>query len=65
MLSLLVRPVVAWLWVGAGIMAAGTALAAWPARRKVPQQTGERDDAARARPAPRPSAAVCTSSEEP
>ncbi|MGH2695767.1 MAG: heme lyase CcmF/NrfE family subunit [Actinomycetota bacterium] len=28
-----VNPLVVWLWVGAGVMAAGTVLAAWPARR--------------------------------
>jgi cytochrome c biogenesis factor len=27
---------VVWLWIGGGVMAAGTALAAWPGRRRRP-----------------------------
>jgi cytochrome c-type biogenesis protein CcmF len=29
-----VNPLVVWLWIGAGVMAAGTAIAAWPTGRK-------------------------------
>jgi cytochrome c-type biogenesis protein CcmF len=31
-----IQPLVAWLWVGGGIMALGTVLAAWPGRRRRP-----------------------------
>ena len=30
----LVKPLVWWLWAGGGVMAFGTLLAAWPARRR-------------------------------
>ncbi|HWC12437.1 MAG TPA: heme lyase CcmF/NrfE family subunit [Acidimicrobiales bacterium] len=33
-----IQPLVAWLWVGGGIMALGTALAAWPGRRRRPTE---------------------------
>jgi cytochrome c biogenesis factor len=29
-----VNPLVAWLWIGAGVMVVGTAVAAWPSRRR-------------------------------
>ena len=29
-----VNPLIVWLWVGAGVMAAGTAIAAWPTRHR-------------------------------
>ena len=35
-LRVLVRPLVAWLWVGGAVMAFGTALAAFPGRRRRP-----------------------------
>ena len=31
-----VNPMVVWLWIGAGVMVAGTAIAAWPTRRSGP-----------------------------
>jgi cytochrome c-type biogenesis protein CcmF len=30
-----IQPLISWLWLGGGIMALGTALAAWPARRRL------------------------------
>ena len=33
-----IQPLVAWLWVGGGIMALGTVLAAWPGRRRRPTE---------------------------
>jgi cytochrome c-type biogenesis protein CcmF len=33
--KVLVRPLVMWIWVGGGVMVAGTLLALWPARRPV------------------------------
>jgi cytochrome c-type biogenesis protein CcmF len=33
-LGVLINPLVVWLWIGGGIMAAGTAVAAWPGRRR-------------------------------
>ena len=33
-----VQPLVAWLWVGGGLMGLGTALAAWPGRRRRPTE---------------------------
>lgn len=33
-LGIRVNPLVVWLWVGAGVMLAGTAVAAWPQRRR-------------------------------
>jgi cytochrome c-type biogenesis protein CcmF len=41
-----VRPGVTWMWIGAGIVALGTAIAAWPARRPKPAPTPHK------RPAP-------------
>jgi hypothetical protein len=32
----IIQPMVLWLWVGGGIMAFGTVLAAWPGRRRRP-----------------------------
>jgi cytochrome c-type biogenesis protein CcmF len=32
--SVVVQPLVAWLWIGGGIMGLGTVLAAWPGRRR-------------------------------
>jgi hypothetical protein len=32
----IVQPLVTWLWIGGGIMAAGTVLAAFPGRRRNP-----------------------------
>jgi cytochrome c-type biogenesis protein CcmF len=33
-LRVIIQPMAAWLWIGAGIMAGGTILAAWPGRRR-------------------------------
>ncbi|MGI9021863.1 MAG: heme lyase CcmF/NrfE family subunit [Acidimicrobiales bacterium] len=33
-----VQPLVAWLWIGGGLMGLGTALAAWPGRRRRPTE---------------------------
>jgi cytochrome c-type biogenesis protein CcmF len=33
-LGVIVQPLVAWLWIGGGVMAAGTILAAWPGERR-------------------------------
>jgi cytochrome c-type biogenesis protein CcmF len=33
-LRVIIQPMALWLWVGGGIMAVGTALAAWPGRRR-------------------------------
>ena len=35
-LRVIVQPMALWLWVGAGVMALGTLLAAWPGRRRRP-----------------------------
>jgi cytochrome c-type biogenesis protein CcmF len=35
-LRVIVQPLVVWLWIGGGIMAFGTALAAWPGSRRRP-----------------------------
>ena len=39
-----VNPLVVWLWIGAGVMAAGTAIAAWPTRHRPARSssTGQR-----------------------
>jgi cytochrome c-type biogenesis protein CcmF len=37
-LRVIIQPLVAWLWIGGGIMAFGTVLAAWPGRRRLPTQ---------------------------
>ena len=47
-LGVQVNPLVVWLWIGGGIMAAGTAVAVWPGRR-----SGRRPPA-EASPAPEP-----------
>ncbi len=46
-LRVIVQPLTAWLWIGGGVMALGTLLAAWPGRRRRPT------DASSALPAPR------------
>jgi cytochrome c-type biogenesis protein CcmF len=33
-LRVIVQPMAAWLWIGGGVMAFGTVLAAWPGRRR-------------------------------
>ena len=33
-LRVIVQPMVVWLWIGGGVMAAGTVLAAWPGKRR-------------------------------
>ena len=35
-IGILVAPLIAWLWIGGGIIAFGTILAAWPGRRRRP-----------------------------
>jgi cytochrome c-type biogenesis protein CcmF len=37
-LGVLVAPLIAWLWIGGGIVALGTVLAAWPGRRRRPTE---------------------------
>jgi len=34
--GVIIQPLIYWLWIGGGIMALGTALAAWPGRRRRP-----------------------------
>jgi len=46
MFRVYIRPGVTWMWIGAGIVALGTAIAAWPARRPKPAPTPSK------RPAP-------------
>jgi cytochrome c-type biogenesis protein CcmF len=36
LLRVIVQPLITWLWIGGGIMALGTALAAFPGRRRIP-----------------------------
>ena len=36
LLRVVVQPLIVWLWIGGGIMALGTVLAAWPGRRRRP-----------------------------
>ncbi len=36
LLRVIVQPLIVWLWIGGGVMAAGTVLAAWPGRRRKP-----------------------------
>ena len=33
---MIVEPLVMWIWIGGGVMLVGTALAAWPGRRRRP-----------------------------
>jgi cytochrome c-type biogenesis protein CcmF len=35
-IGIIVQPLIVWLWIGGAIMAVGTALAAWPGRRRNP-----------------------------
>jgi cytochrome c-type biogenesis protein CcmF len=35
-IGVLVEPLVMWIWIGGGVILAGTALAAWPGRRRRP-----------------------------
>jgi cytochrome c-type biogenesis protein CcmF len=35
-IRVIIQPLAVWLWIGGGIMAAGTLLAAWPGRRRRP-----------------------------
>jgi cytochrome c-type biogenesis protein CcmF len=35
-ISVIVQPLIAWLWIGGGLMGLGTLLAAWPGRRRRP-----------------------------
>ncbi len=51
-IRVLIEPMAVWLWIGGGVMAAGTLLAAWPGRRRrrptdptsAPVRTGEEPD---------------------
>ena len=36
LLRVIVQPLIVWLWIGGGVMVAGTVLAAWPGRRRRP-----------------------------
>ncbi|MGH9113314.1 MAG: hypothetical protein ACRDZN_13630, partial [Acidimicrobiales bacterium] len=36
LIRVVVQPLVMWLWIGGGVMAAGTVLAAFPGRRRSP-----------------------------
>lgn len=36
LLRVIVQPLIVWLWIGGGVMAFGTVLAAWPGRRRRP-----------------------------
>ncbi len=45
-IGVIVQPLVAWLWIGGGVMAVGTVLAAWPGeRRRRPTQPASRPTA--------------------
>ena len=47
-IGVIVQPLIAWLWVGGGIMALGTLLAAWPRdRRRAAEEPAEPPSAAR------------------
>ena len=35
-LRVIIEPMAVWLWIGGGVMAFGTILAAWPGRRRRP-----------------------------
>ena len=35
-IGVIVQPLIAWLWIGGGLMGLGTFLAAWPGRRRRP-----------------------------
>jgi cytochrome c-type biogenesis protein CcmF len=51
-----VQPLVTWLWIGGGIMAAGTVLAAFPGRRRRPTAPVSEPVDDRRRPDPEPDA---------
>ena len=36
--SLVVEPLVVWIWIGGGVMLLGTGFAAWPVRRRREEQ---------------------------
>jgi cytochrome c-type biogenesis protein CcmF len=50
-ISVIVEPLVSWLWIGGGIMGFGTLLSAWPGRRRRPDVTATSSPAAAAPPA--------------
>ena len=35
-IGVIVQPLIIWLWIGGGVIAVGTLLAAWPGRRRRP-----------------------------
>ena len=37
-IGVIVQPLILWLWIGGGLMAVGTVLAAWPGRRRRPTE---------------------------
>ncbi len=37
-IGIVIQPLIMWLWIGGAIIAIGTAMAAWPGRRRVPTQ---------------------------
>ncbi|MFN2504357.1 MAG: heme lyase CcmF/NrfE family subunit, partial [Acidimicrobiales bacterium] len=49
-----VQPLISWLWIGGGIMAFGTFLAAWPARRRRRPDRSPPVSAPEGQPAPQP-----------
>jgi cytochrome c-type biogenesis protein CcmF len=59
-LRVIVQPLMVWLWIGGALMAIGTALAAWPGRRRRPTDPvsapldGQRRRARRPEPEPEP-----------
>ena len=57
-IRVLVTPMVGWLWAGGVIMVAGTAVAAWPARRRKESEVTEEEEAEDRAASPRPATAV-------
>ncbi|MDE0803761.1 MAG: heme lyase CcmF/NrfE family subunit [Acidimicrobiales bacterium] len=53
-IRVVLQPLVTWLWIGGGLMAIGTALAAFPGRRRRPTEptSGSHDDGGRLRGGP-------------
>ena len=57
--GVVVQPLVVWLWVGGGVMALGTILAAWPGkRRRRPTQPASAPTASQAGPGPEAAAEI-------
>ncbi len=50
-----VQPLIVWLWIGGMVMALGTVLAAWPARRRsLPETPASKPDEAAVPPVHQP-----------